>query len=202
MRLRSLDLSCHATAEISLGDDSWQIFDVSPKRGSILIWWQHYHGPASVNWELAVIDPKTGTPIKRFPGLDEARFLDDGQIICGVLGAPWHRTVECLDVDTARRLGTTREWNAPKIQTAEKAKRAIITDYRRKFDWIDWVWETGSLKDRTVWDFSTGAAVVTWHPKTQPTVMGSMPLEVAISPGGEYLLEAGAGVLTLYKIEP
>lgn len=201
-RLRSLDLSCRATADIDLGNDLWNIFDVSPNRGLLLVWWQHYIGPASVDWDLSLVAGETGKSVKRLPLLAGARFLDDGRIICGVQGAQWHRTVECLDADTARPLAKTREWNAPQIQTARSAKRAIVSDYRRKFDWIDLVWRVGSLKNRTVWDFATGASLVSWRPKTQAASMGPLPFEVSLSPNGDFLLEGGEGVLSLYKIEP
>jgi len=90
----------------------------------------------------------------------------------------------------------------PRIQTAPNSKRAIIRDYRHKQDLIDWVWRIGGLKGRTVWDFVTAAAVVSWHPKTQASLIGSVPFEVAISPDGHLLAEGGEGVLTLYEIQP
>jgi hypothetical protein len=202
MRLRSLDLGCRFTADIDLGDGLWNLLDVSPERGLLLIWRQHYHGPASVDWDLSLVTAKTGNLVQRLPLLSEARFLDSGRIVCGVQGTQWHRTVQCLEANTAHLLVTTRQWTAPQVQAARNAKRAIISDYRRKFDWTDWVWRTGELKNRTVWDFGTGAPIISWRPKVQTTTLGSLPLEVAISPDGDFLVEGGAGVVTLYQIEP
>jgi hypothetical protein len=52
---------------------------------------------------------------------------------------------------------------------------------------------------------------MSWRPRFQDVISGFAPLNAvprpepycfAISPDGEYIIEGGAGILTLYKIEP
>ena len=61
------------------------------------------------------------------------------------------------------------------------------------------------MKKRTIWDFGTGELLASWHPKWHKAKVGVLsitPYSCAISPDGEYLVEGGSGILTLYKIEP
>jgi hypothetical protein len=200
-RLRLADLDCHVTSDINIGDDLWYLSDVCSERGLLLFQWQHYYAPLSIYRDLSLVADKSWTPIRRFPLLEGAGFLDHGRFVCGARGPLWHETVDCIDSDIAQSFLTTRKWNAPRIQTAINSRRVIISDYRRKFDWIDWVWRIGRLKDRTIWDFATAVPVVSWHPKMQGSLLGPVPFEVAISPDGQLVAEGGEGILTLYEIE-
>ena len=200
-RFVTLDVGCNVLAEVDLGEDLWNIFDVSPDTDTLLLWWQHQQGPSRVSWDLSVSSARSGEIVRRLPLLEKARFLDSGKMVCGVYGPQWHQTVECLDARTGERLGNTREWTAPRIEVARNAKRAIITDYSRKFDFIDWVWTTGSLKRHAIWDFAARMELGFLRPKTQKTNWGTIPFPVAISPDGEEVLEGGGGVLTLYHVE-
>ena len=127
--------------------------------------------------------------------------MDRGKMVCGVYGPQWHQTIECLEARSGEQLGNTREWTAPEVQAARNAKRAIITDYGRKFDFIDWVWRTGSVKRHVIWDFAAHLELGSLHPKMQKTNLGSIPFPLAISADGEDILEGGSGVLTLYHVE-
>ena len=200
-RLITFDVGCSVVAEVDLGQDLWNILDVSPDTDTLLLWWQHYQGPARVSWDLSVSAARSGDVLRRLPLLEKARFLDRGNMVCGIYGPRWHQTIKCLDARSGEPLGNTREWTAPQIQAARNAKRAIVTDYSRKFDFIDWVWTTGSIKRHVIWDFAARMELGSLHPNTQKTNWGSIPFPVAISPNGEDVLEGGGGVLTLYHVE-
>jgi len=207
MRLSFFDIDCHPSEHLDLGDDPWNLYDVSAERSLVLIGRQHYHGVGSVEWDVAAQDTNTRKLVARFPPLEKARFADRGKAVCGVGGAQWHRTVECMEVDTGNRLGVTTGWNAPDVRTAPRAKRVVVSDYSRKLDWIDAVSRLGSLKRRVVWDFETGKQLASWRPRSQTVPQGgpyrqSLPFVFAMSPDGEYVVEGGAGTLALYKIEP
>jgi hypothetical protein len=80
-----------------------------------------------------------------------------------------------------------------------------LSHYGWGIDWEDFRTKTGALKKRVIWDFGTGRELASWKPKWQR--LGSAdeleePYKFAISPDGNYVLEGGDGVLTLYKIEP
>jgi hypothetical protein len=202
MSLSVFDLDCRTTAQLDLGDDLWNLYDASAERGLVLIWKQHYHGIGSIEWELSALDAVTQKLIRRLPLLDGARFANDGKTVCGVGGAEWHHTVECVDVDTDKRLMVTKGWSAPDIQTTLHATRVVVSNSGRKLDWTDGVWREGALKRRVVWDFETGKQLASWRPKSQTILLSSQPYVFAISPDGEYVIEGGAGALALYKIEP
>jgi hypothetical protein len=206
MRLLFYDLDCHPSAQFDLGTDLWNLDDASAERGIVLIWRQHYHGVGSIEWDVSAQEADTQKLLSRLPLLDSARFADTGKAVCGADGKEWHRSVECVNVDTGKRLGVTTGWNAPDVQTAAHGRKAVVSDYSRKLDWIDAVSRVGGLKRRVVWDFGTGKQLASWRPRSQTVFLGayrqSLPYEFAISPDGEYVIEGGAGTLTLYKIEP
>jgi WD40 repeat protein len=211
MRLSFFDLDCHATAQVDFGNDLWQIYGASADRGLLLIWQQHRHSAGSIQRVVSLLEAGSKKIIRELPWPDGERFAYSSDGVCGVGGRDWHRTVSCVDVDTDKQLAVTTGWNAPDIQTALHARRAVLSDYSRRLDWIDGVWRVGSLKKRVVWDFGTGKELASWHPKSQSVFMGAYPItdvghaqpfQFAISPDGEYVVEGGAGVLTLYKIEP
>ena len=220
MRLTEFAPDCHETAEFELGTDLWNLYDVSADRGLLLLYWEHQrNGEASVvalppsanqqtvEWKISVLDVNSEKVIRQWPLMDGAKFADGGEAICGVGGAEWHRTVACVDADTGKLLALTKGWQAPSIETASRARRAIVSERSRKLDWSDLVWREGQLKKRTLWDFGAGKALVSWRPKWQRSGLKWAPNErspypCAISPDGEYVVEGGAGVVTLYKIEP
>jgi WD40 repeat protein len=204
MRLLFFDLDCNPAAQLDLGDDLWNLYDASAERSLVLIWRQHYRGVGSIEWNISAQDADTQKPLARLPLLDRARFADSGKGVCGVGGAEWHRTVECVDVDTGKRIGVTTGWSAPDVRMASHGRKAVVSDYSRKFDWTDLVSRVGALKRRVVWDFEAGKQLASWHPRSQTVFLGgqSQPYVFAISPDGKYLIEGGAGVLALYRIEP
>ena len=205
MRLSFFLPDCLPSVQFDLGNDLWNLYDASAERSLVLIWRQQYHGAGSIEWDLSARDADTQKPPARLPQLERARFADSGKAVCGVRGTEWHRTVECVDVDTGKRLAVTSGWNAPDVRTASHGRKVVVSDYSRKLDWIDAVSRVGALKRRVVWDFETGKLLVSWHPKSQ-TVLGayqpSQPYAFAISPDGEYVIEGGAGAMTLYRIVP
>jgi hypothetical protein len=149
--------------------------------------------------------PPTGADVIAGP-----QFADTGQAVCGLHGDIWDRTVECSAVDTGKVVGETKGWSDPTIRPALKAPRVVISDYHKKLDWIDFFWYPGSVGRRVVWDFRHGQELVKWTPKAQKIITGAYgsasppqrePYQFDISPDGEYIVEGGAGVVTLYKIE-
>jgi hypothetical protein len=222
----SFDLNCHLTREwvaaLSI-DQNVQAYDISAERNLIFVTQNVFSNDKIVrNLQFAVDaangkllpifpDPVSTTPSVGAHVIAGAQYADTGQGVCGLHGEIWDRTVECFAVDTSVLVGETKGWSHPTIRTALKASRVVISDYRRKLDWIDLFWYPGSVRRRVVWDFRSGKELVKWTPKTQnlftdagpyATAPQSQPHQFDISPDGGYIVEGGAGVVSLYKIEP
>jgi hypothetical protein len=196
---------------VDLGDDLWQIYGASADRGVALIWRQHYRSERQIERSVSLLNVGSQKVAWELPWPDGEKFAYNDQAVCGVGGKDWHRRVVCVDAETGKQLAVTTGWTAPDIQMAPQARRAVLSDCWRKLDWIDGFWQVGSLRKRVFWDLGTGNQLASWRPKSQRLFMGSgtaadtpwrMPYQFAISPDGEYLVEGGAGVLTLYKVEP
>ena len=89
MRLSQFDLDCRLTGEVDLGSDVWNIYDASPQRGILLLYWQHRRAKNSIEWALSLLDLATGRVLRRLPLLERAKFADSGKIVCGVEGKAW-----------------------------------------------------------------------------------------------------------------
>ena len=214
IRLSFFDLDCHGTHTLDLGS-GWDLYDASAERGLLCLWQFSYTG-VYAQQVVSIMDAGTNKILRRLPlppaetapSVTMQRFADNGKAVCGVGGRDWRRTVRCEDVDTGREIGAAKGYTALDVRTALRAKRAILSDYGRKLDG-DLQWVEGSLKKRAVWDFGTGKELVSWRPKSQTLYSGEPrpysdtgPYRFAISPDGEYVVEGGAGTLSLYKIEP
>lgn len=158
-----------------------------------------------------VVDAVSKKVFRRLPWWGPVRFADNGKVVCGIGGSEWHQVARCMELDTGTQIATTKGWTALDIRTGVRARRAVLSDYGRKLDWIDSFWYVGALKKRVVWDFGTRRELVSWHPKSQTVLLGAFPnatvghpqpYRFAISPDGGYVVEGGAGVVTLYRIEP
>jgi hypothetical protein len=210
-------LDCRSTGTADLGK-GWEIRDASAERRLLCIW----QYPVSSQEVVSVIDAANGKTLRQFASppagwdpfessLSVERFADGGNAVCGVGGTWWHSTVRCEDLDSGKELGATKRWTHPDLRTALHARRAVLSDYGTRLDG-DLQWEVGSLKRRVVWDFGTGKEVVSWRPKSQTALVTlpkgvdaherSVPYQFAISPDGEYVVEGGAGTVSLYRIEP
>jgi WD40 repeat protein len=204
IRLSEFNLDCRNTAEVDLGSDVWSIYDASPERGTLLLYWQHQQAINSIEWALSLVDAAAGRVLRKVPLLERAKFADSGKTVCGVGGKEWHRTVECIDADSGKQIALIKGWRNPYIETARCGKRVILSDFGREFDWSDLVWrEGGPLRKRVLWDFGTGKVLATWRSKRQKVPVGASPdsdFQYAISPDGNYVAEGGAGVVTLYRI--
>ena len=56
-----------------------------------------------------------------------------------------------------------------------------------------------------MWDFHFKKELVRWKPRTQQAfsyASTTQPYRYDISPDGEYIVEGGAGTVSLYRIEP
>jgi hypothetical protein len=127
-----------------------------------------------------------------------AQFADSAKALCGRRGALWGGGIECSTPETGRILGVITGWNAPNLRPAVESSRIVISDYSKRFDWIDFRWFIGPLRKRVVWDFRTGKEIVRWKPKNQEME----PYRFDISPDGEFIVEGGADLVTLYRIKP
>jgi hypothetical protein len=204
-RFSFFNLKCQHAETTDLGTDS-DLLDVSADRGFLCL--RQDRAGNTTPRSVLVMEASSRKIIRRLPWSITAKFADSGNSVCGVGGTNWHRTVSCSD-DTGKMFGETSGWSAVDIRTALHAKRAILSDYGRKLDWIDFFWALGSFKRRAVWDFDTGKELVSWHPKSQTVLTGDYqnighrePYRFAISPDADYVIEGGAGSVALYKIEP
>lgn len=190
---------------MNLGNDLWNIYDGSPERGALLLYWQRQRAKDSMEGAIALADVASGTVLRKFPLLERARFADSGKAICGVGGEDWHHTIECMEAETGKRLAITVGWRDPYVEAAHSGKRIIVSEHNRKLDWIDGVWREGPLTRREIWDFATGRVLASWRPEMQRIQIGASavnPYSCAISPDGEFVVEGGSGSVTLYKVAP
>jgi WD40 repeat protein len=194
------DSGCQSAGvpDVSIGG----LFDASAERGMICV---------RLSTHASIMDASGRTVLREFPSLGwkgPVRFADSGKAICGVIGPEWQVSVSCLDVDTAKELATTKEFAYLEINSSLHARRVVLSDYGRKFDFIELGWGLGSLEKRIVWDFGTNKDLVSWSPRSQKVItlgrpLGwSQPYAFDISPDGEYIVEGGAGTVSLYRIEP
>jgi len=142
-----------------------------------------------------------------------AQFADNDNALCGRRGTYWGGSIECSTPEIGTILGVITGWNAPNLRPAVASSRIVISDYSKRLDFlIEFRWYVGPLRKRVVWDFRTGQEIVRWKPKVQElqTISGTpnsdnratQPYRFDISPDGEFVVEGGAGVVTLYRIKP
>jgi len=230
-RLALFDLECGAVGGWVLAKgDQIQNWDASPERGILFLKELSY--PTNVLLGIAqFITEADPTKIIRDLGrwqwqyggrlisdhekvLASARFAESGKTLCGLRGEEWHRTIECVSVDSGQTLGARKGWSNPEIRTTNASSRVVISEYTRKLDWIDVRWYTGALRSRVIWDFRSGKTIARWKPKDQKVITGdygaqsplanvpqTRPYLFDISPDGGYIVEGGAGVISLYRIE-
>jgi hypothetical protein len=176
------------------------IFDTSADRGLICV---------RLGTQTVIMDAFSKIVLREFPSLrGSVRFAESGRSICGAVGPEWQVSVSCLDMDTAKELATTREFTYLEVKASLHARRVVLSNYGRKFDFIEFGWGLASLKQRIVWDFGTKKELVAWSPKSQTLITSDRPLGWSqpytfdISPDGDYIVEGGAGTVSLYRIEP
>lgn len=197
--------------------ESWLVSDVSTDRGLISV--QRYFGSTGQP-ERLIVDPLRRKVLQRWLAMGTSawvdQFADGGRAICG--GGFWQRSnrqpAVCRNVDTGKETVEALRGNGvDPIETASRATRVVVSDYRRKiplpFDFDDEIGIGRWFFGRVVWDFGTGHKVASWHAESQtyPNVFSppkqiTEPFQFAMSPNGEYVAEGGNGILRLYKIEP
>ena len=225
-RIVFFDLECRPTDAWDLPQGEFvEALDASAERGLVFIT-QHKISHAHIT-EVSerVIDVSSRRVIRQLPIWREStaslllpvnyllpKFAESGRAFCGMRGDIWHRIVVCSAVDTEQLLGATGDWNDPDVRTALRAPRIVISDYAKKLDFIDLFWYPGSVRKRVVWDLRAAKELARWKPKMQdafiqvspllqPTAPKSYPFRFDISPDGEYIVEGGTGVISLYKID-
>jgi hypothetical protein len=225
-RISFFDLECRPVSGWALPDGEFvEALDASAERGLVFVT-QHKLAHAHITEVVdAVIDVASRKVLRQLPTWREAtasvqippnylfpKFAESGRTFCGMRGDTWHRVVVCSEVDTERSLNTTESWNDPDVRTALRAPRIVISDYSKKLDFIDFFWYPGLARQRIVWDYRIGKELVRWKPKMQdafiqvsplvhPSNPKSYPYSFDISPDGEYIVEGGAGIVSLYRIE-
>jgi len=210
VRLTTFDTDCRLldTWEVG-GATELKISDASSTRDLMLVARTTVSGGRFV--ELTSLTNKSA--VRQLPPTsNNTKFGDNSKAICGATGKPWHRAIECWTTNGGGPLAKSDGWNSPDVRVTLGSSRAVISDYSRKLDWfVDWFWYPGALSKRVVWDFRSGRRLVTWKPKSQKVQTGEFPnskvgqeqpYRFDISPDGEYIVEGGSGVITLYKIEP
>jgi hypothetical protein len=160
--------------------------------------------------EIIIVDPLRKKLVRRWP-LTETEgsrplFADNGNAVCAIDGTGRLGVAHCWDVNSDREIARMASGNPhDPMATALHARRVALSDYGWKIDFERWQTEVGSLEKRVVWDFGTGKEIASWKPRYQDDVAHpatKQAYEFAISPDGTMVAEGGAGVLTLYRIEP
>jgi hypothetical protein len=208
-QLSFYDWECQETG-VETMPDLWFIMDSSPERNLLLIRKKKYAGDFLMRIDASkIIESKQWLPANH----RKLRFTDSGKTICSVEPPQWHESVGCRDVDTSKDLSISKRFTSIDIRPALRASRVVVSDFNRKLDLIDFFWYTSALKKRIVWDYQTGKELVSWKPQSQNIVLGyksntgyvdntlSQPFRFALSPDGHYIIEGGAGLLSLYKID-
>lgn len=210
------DLNCHTV-------DSWQPrpgqldqFEASAERGLLFFTQSTIANFSLEESSQFVMDIKTKAVFRRLPTwhrstalldhvaiLTQVQFADSGKDLCGI-----HQdTVQCLSVDTGASLDVTKAPSFTDIDCIPSLPWVVVSDYGRKFDWIDFRWSKGSLQHRTIWDYRSGKKILTWSPDSKKIITSGYaaqkePYRFDISTDGRYLVEGGAGIVTLYKSQP
>jgi hypothetical protein len=160
--------------------------------------------------EIIIVDPVRRKLVRRWQ-LAETEgsrplFADNGNVVCAIDGTGRQGVARCWDVNGDREIARTSSGNPhDPMATALRAQRVVLSDYGWKIDFERWQSEVGSLEKRVVWDFGIGKEIASWKPRYQDDIAHPAirePYRFAISPDGTMVAEAGAGVLTLYRIEP
>ena len=223
-RVAFFDLDCQVTSTWELPEgERLDKYDASAERSLLFATQSRVSGVTLTEVSRIAIDVNSKKIVKTLPKWTSAtaltlsaaisfdpQFADSGKAFCWIRGETWHRIVGCSAVDTDQVYSVTKEWNDPDVRTALGAPRIIISDYSKKLDWIDFFWYSGAPRMRMVWDFQASKELVRWRPKEQKVFTGSashttstrQPYRFDISPDGSYIVEGGAGVVSLYKIEP
>jgi hypothetical protein len=160
--------------------------------------------------EIIVADPTRKRLVRRWALAETSNswplFADSGNAVCAIDGTGRRGVAHCWDVDGDHQIRETSLGNPHlPMATALHARRAILSDYGWRIDFERWASEVGPLERRVVWDFGTGKELASWKPRYQDDVAPPAikePCRFAISPDGNMVAEAGAGVLTLYRIKP
>lgn len=209
----------HSTSMVFYGSDckeqgewhvaeTWLIEDVSLDRGLLSVMRQ----VDASEWENLVVDPRGRKVLRRWPGKGggEWRFADSGKAICqaGQPLAEDHSPAVCIDTDTGQEIARSTGSGAEPMAAAARAKRLALSDFtRRRIPLLDEY--EGVFHGRYVWDFGTGNELVSWNPSVQtfpnifkPKQRVTEPFRFAISPDGQYVVEAGNGTVRLSRIGP
>jgi hypothetical protein len=186
--------------------------DASASRGLLAISQAVDTAPRRERVRLLLLDPESRTVVHEWPVDAQQGFLfaDGGKALCGLAGTARDGVARCWDTDTGKEIAETKGLNVHgSMRTAASAKRVVVSVYGVGFDFEDFAAKVGSLRRRVVWDFGTGKEVASWKPRWETFVIDMNPPEekwltyrFALSPDGAYLVEGGAGVIDLYRIEP
>ncbi len=160
--------------------------------------------------EACTLKPLMRVPVSREPFPNIARFAESGKVVCGTNGSLWEQDAACWEVDTGKEISRSRRHSQLDMLPSLHSSRIILTEYGRKFDFIELRWALGSVKKRIVWDCLTGQELASWRPKFQREKVsfrdGSAniyghPYRIAISPDGRFIAEGGAGEIFYQRIE-
>ncbi len=198
------DSNCQSSGSWDI-EGKWELSDGSADRHLLAL--SNYIPKRT---DIMIVDPLRRKLVRRWP-LAETEgswplFADNGNAVCAIDGTGRQGVAHCWDVDGDREIGRMSSGNPHEpMATALHARRMVLSDYGWKIDFERWQTEVGSLEKRVVWDFGSGKEIASWKPRYQDDVAHpatKQACEFAISPDGTMVAEGGAGVLTLYRIEP
>jgi hypothetical protein len=212
--LEFFDSSCKSTGAWDIGYPEWSLADVSPDRGFVAVLRTNSASQVPLG-ELVVLNPIARKIVRSWPSSQSgyyARFAERGRVICAGdnsedLYEKRRVPPRCMNVDTGQEIAESPGINggAP-LFAAQDGTRVIASDYSHLWNVFYREYDT-SLNRRDVWDFAKNTVVASWRPDTQfygpiGSKSKKVPFAFAISPDGDYVAEAGNGILRLYKIEP
>jgi len=212
--LEFFDFGCKSTGFSDIAYPEWTFADASSDRGLVVLLRTNSTGPTQSS-ELVVLDPMTRKIVRSWPTSKTgyyARFAERGKVICAGdngedLSTDRQVPPRCMNVDTGEEIAEAHGINggAP-LSAAEHGNRILASDHSHFWNVLYREYDT-ALKRRGIWDFGKNTVIASWQPDTQ--LYGALaskpakgPFTFAISPDGDFVAEAGNGILRLYKIEP
>jgi len=201
------DSSCHPVGSWDI-EGKWELKDGSADRHLLAL--SNYIPKRT---EIIIVDPLLRKLVRRWP-LAETEgswpiFADNGKAVCATDGTGRQGVAHCWDVNGDHEIAKTSSGNPhDPMAAALRARRVVLSAYGWKIDFERWQTEVAALEKHVVWDFGTEKEVASWKPRFQETKVSGRhpaikePYQFAISPDGTMVAEGGAGVLTLYRVEP
>jgi len=218
-------LECQPTGTWNIdGMLAGYIMDASAERGLVCIRQTVYErwSQAERKWKassraqpsVAVVDVNSMGTVLRLPiySLDPlVQFADSGKVVCEGRGTK----VRCWEVNSGKQLAEIKAGyhSTLDFSTAYRARRFVTSHYGTIAGVLADLMGTyheNPNPNRVIWDIGSGEKLVSWRSASQSVLIpgpydqgpSKEPCRFAISPDGEYIVEGGAGILSLYRVRP